>query len=44
MPQPQEIIIYFIDVIDSLGNYNYIFIVYNLLLRILRGKIHCHKI
>jgi len=33
-------IIYFIDVIDSLGNCIYIFINYNPLLRILGGEIH----
>ena len=35
-----RVIIYFIDVIDSLGNYIYIFINYNPLLRILGGEIH----
>ena len=40
MPQPQRIMIYFIDAIDSLGNHIYIFIDYNPILRILRGKIH----
>ena len=39
-----RVIIYFIDVMDSLSNYIYIFINYNLLLRILRGKIHRRKI
>ena len=38
------VIIYFIDAIDSLGNYIYIFIDYNPLLRILRGEIHRRKI
>ena len=36
-------IIYFIDAIDSLGNYIYIFIDYNPLLRILRGEIYCYR-
>ena len=35
-----KVIIYFIDAIDSLGNYIYIFIDYNPLLRILGGEIH----
>jgi hypothetical protein len=35
-----KVIIYFINVIDSLGNYIYIFINYNPLLRILGGEIH----
>jgi len=35
-----RVIIFFIDVIDSLGNYIYIFIDYNPLLRILGGEIH----
>ena len=39
-----KVIIYFIDAIDSLGNYIYIFIDYNPLLRILRGEIHHYKI
>ena len=37
------VIIYFIDALDSLGNYIYIFINYNPLLRILRGEIYCRK-
>ena len=39
-----KVIIYFIDAIDSLGNYIYIFIDYNPLLRILRGEIYYYKI
>jgi hypothetical protein len=35
-----RVIIYFINAIDSLGNYIYIFINYNPLLRILGGEIH----
>jgi hypothetical protein len=35
-----RVIIYFIDAIDSLGNYIYIFINYNPLPRILGGEIH----
>ena len=35
-----RVIIYFIDAMDSLGNYIYIFIDYNPLLRILGGEIH----
>ena len=35
-----KVIIYFIDAIDFLGNYIYIFIDYNPLLRILRDEIH----
>ncbi len=35
-----QIIIYFIDAIDFLGNHIYIFIDYNPILRILGGKIH----
>ena len=35
-----KFIIYFIDVIDSLGNRIYIFIDYKPLLRILGGEIH----
>ena len=38
-----RVIIYFIDVLDSLGNYIYILIDYNPLLGILGDKIHCHK-
>ena len=38
-----KVIIYFIDAIDSLGNYIYIFIDYNPLLRILRVEIHRRK-
>ena len=37
-----RVIIYFINAIDSLGNYIYIFINYNPLLRILRGEIHVY--
>ena len=39
-----RVIIYFIDAIDSLGNYIYIFIDYKPLLRILRGEIHRRKV
>ena len=35
-----RVIIFFMDVIDSLGNCIYIFIDYNPLLRILGGEIH----
>ena len=35
-----RVIIYFIDAIGSLGNYIYIFINYNTLLRILGGETH----
>jgi hypothetical protein len=35
-----RLIIYFINVIDSLGNHIYIFINYNPLLRILGGEIY----
>jgi len=35
-----KVIIYFINAIDSLGNYIYIFINYNPLLRTLGGEIH----
>ena len=38
-----RVIIYFINIIDSLGNYIYIFINYNPLLRILGGEIHCRR-
>jgi len=38
-----RIIIYFINAIDSLGNYIYIFINYNPLLRILGGEIHRYR-
>ena len=38
-----KVIIYFINTIDSLSNYIYIFIDYNPLLRILRGKIYRRK-
>ena len=39
-----RVAIYFINTIDSLGNHIYIFIDYNPLLTILRGKIYCRKI
>jgi len=35
-----RVIIYFINAIDSSGNYIYIFIDYNSILRILGGEIH----
>ena len=38
-----RVIIYFINVIDSLGNYIYIFINYNPLLRLLGGEIYCYR-
>ena len=38
-----RVIIYFIDVIDSLGNRIYIFIEYKPLLRILGGEIYLSK-
>jgi len=38
-----KVVIYFIDAIDSLSNHIYIFIDYNPLLRILRGKIYRRK-
>ena len=38
-----RVIIYFINIIDSLGNYIYIFINYNPLLRILGGEIHRYR-
>ena len=38
-----KVIIYFINAIDSLGNYIYIFINYKLLLRILGGEIHYYR-
>ena len=41
--QPQRIMIYFIDALDSLGNRIYIFIDYNPLLRILGGEMHCRR-
>ena len=39
-----KVIIYFIDAIDSLSNYIYIFIDYNPLLKILMGEIYYCKI
>ena len=38
-----RLIIYFINIIDYLGNYIYIFINYNPLLRILGGEIYCYR-
>jgi hypothetical protein len=38
-----KVIIYFINAIDSLGNYIYIFIDYNPLLRILKGGVYRRK-
>ena len=38
-----KVIIYFINAIDSLSNYVYIFIDYNPLLRILGGEIHYYR-
>ena len=38
-----RVIIYFINAIDSSGNYIYIFIDYNSILRILGGEIHLRR-